>query len=116
MNYDWPTLYGKEEWAFILRLGRSFTDKEQKEAFWEIVKSKKLADKNYSIYQDFPQGGWRQVCEDILATLRNKSMATEPVKNSPLKRSLFRRLLGELVFQGFHKPEHPANKKIEPNG
>jgi hypothetical protein len=53
MNTKWYDLFGSE-FEYIKKLGNALHDPEQKREFWEMVKAQKLADKNYSIYQDFP--------------------------------------------------------------
>lgn len=55
MQKRWAELFGTEEWSWIVKLGSSFTDPEQKKAFWDTAKDKKLADPNYSIFTDFPK-------------------------------------------------------------
>lgn len=54
MTTDWASLFGPEEWNWVKRLGSAMKDPEEKRAFWETVKSKKLADPAYSIFTDFP--------------------------------------------------------------
>lgn len=54
MNNRWEDLFGSE-WEYIKKLGSCFHDPEEKKAFWEMVKGKKLADSQYSIYSDFPR-------------------------------------------------------------
>ena len=65
---DWKELFG-DEWDYIVRLGSAMTDPEEKKAFWEVVKQKKLADPDYSIYSDFPK------CSDEPVMSENARMA-----------------------------------------
>lgn len=51
---EWADLFGSE-WGYVKKLGSAFSDPEEKRSFWEHVKGKKLARRNYSIYEDFPR-------------------------------------------------------------
>lgn len=53
MSNKWSDLFGSE-WNYVCRLGSCLHDPEAKRAFWETVKAKKLGNKNYSIYDDYP--------------------------------------------------------------
>ena len=50
---NWKEQFGTE-WDYLIRIGSSIIDPEEKKAFWETVKAKKLDDPAYSIYTDFP--------------------------------------------------------------
>lgn len=54
MGDKWSELFGSE-WDWVKKLGACFSDPEEKKAFWETVKDKKLADPAYSVYTDFPR-------------------------------------------------------------
>ena len=55
MTHRWSETFGKEAWEWIVKLGNSFSDPEQKKDFWETVKNKKLADASYDVFADFPR-------------------------------------------------------------
>lgn len=50
---DWAERFGAE-WGYVQMLGKAISDPEEKRNFWEAIKSRKLADSSYSIYDDFP--------------------------------------------------------------
>lgn len=72
---DWAEIFGSE-WTWIQRLGKAITDPEEKRTFWESIKSRKLANPRYSIYQDFPRDEnstkkAMQACCDYVRSLRH---------------------------------------------
>jgi len=70
-SQKWSDLFGSE-WEYVKRLGSCFTDPEEKKAFWDTVREKKLADPSWSIYTDFPvknsKSAGLKICEEILNT------------------------------------------------
>lgn len=74
MAQNWRERFGTE-WDYVVRLGSAMNNPEEKKAFWEMVKEKKQANENYSIYSDFPiakgEAGMR-ICGEILEMLRGR--------------------------------------------
>lgn len=110
--------YGEEEWAFIVRVGKSMNDPEEREAFKQMVLAKKSADPAYSIFADFPRADSMQICKDILKALASvNAKALEKNKiwtpRRAKKQEMLSRLFGELVLQGFHNPPKEEIPGIE---
>lgn len=61
--------YGSEEWEFIVKLGQSMHDPEQRSAFKEMIMQKKQLDPSYSIYSDFPKAEQNQSEKERIAKL-----------------------------------------------
>ncbi len=110
--------YGEEEWNFIVKVGKSMNDPEERAAFKQMVLAKKQADPAYSIFSDFPRADSMQICKDIIKALaavnakiieKNKTWTPRRAK----KQEMLSRLFGELVLQGFHNPPKEENPGIE---
>lgn len=73
MSQKWRELFGHEEFEWISKLGASYTDPEQKKAFWETLRDKKTQDPHYSVFTDFPREpltGGAKVCSEVIEMLK----------------------------------------------
>lgn len=71
MHHKHRELFSVNEWEWFLKLGASYSDPEQKKSFYETVIEKKLADKSYSIFTDFPKSHGLEICREILEMLKH---------------------------------------------
>lgn len=53
MENEWAKRFGSE-WTYIEKIGRAIIDPKDKREFWENLKKRKLADKDFSIYTLYP--------------------------------------------------------------
>lgn len=109
MAEKWSEIFGSE-WEYICRLGKCFSDPEEKKAFWEMVKSKKLGDPAYSIYRDFPiaenatKKALRDCC-DFVFGLRRPGKAVEAKAKERTEFTEMSKVFNELIDQGKHLPK-----------
>jgi hypothetical protein len=81
MRDKWKDLFGSE-WEWVQKLGKAIIDPEEKKAFWDTVREKKLTNPGYSIYQDFPRSEnatarAREECVEFVRSLRRAKVEGE---------------------------------------
>lgn len=54
---DCPINFTVAEYDYAKKISRDVSDPEATREFWKVVIEKKLADPNYSVFQDFPVEG-----------------------------------------------------------
>ncbi len=103
-------LFSDDEWKYFLRLGNAMSTAEEKSVFFDTIKAKKLANKNYSVFDDFPKADSMQICRSIIKALEAanaKKVELDKVwtPKRAKSREMLSRLFGELILQGFHDPK-----------
>lgn len=104
INQKWRDLFGSEV-EYIFRLGSCFSDPEQKKAFWETVRDKKLADPKWSIYEMFPttvnakEKARNECCQSVFARKGFR------LKELPKELTEMEKLYGEIIEAGGHQAE-----------
>ncbi len=73
----WQEIFGSE-FSYIVKLGSCLTDPEEKKGFWETVKAKKLANPNWSIYDDYPpaENATKRAMRECLDAVLRKPVET----------------------------------------
>lgn len=107
-NDKWRNLFSTEEWTWCHQLSKAMHDAEEKKVFWEAVIGKKQADRNYSVFSDFPRETEKTICADILCFLkagnekrmREEKVFVEPEKSGELKE--LGELFSKLIQEGRH--------------
>lgn len=120
MTPNWPAIFG-DEWDRVQKLGKSLHDPEEKRAFWETVREKKLANPQYRLEHDFPIGHMPvptkalivepgadseretgiRYCSAILADIASSKRELIAISERP--QSDFEERLGELIDIGAHR-------------
>lgn len=105
MASRWADTFGSE-FSYICKLGGCLADPEEKKAFWETVKAKKLADRSWSIYQDYPrpEGSIKRAMQECVGSILKRKILHEE-KPEAKAQTAIQEFFGELIDLGGHKVE-----------
>lgn len=106
MINKYQRFFGGAEWEVISKLGNSYSDPEQKKAFWNHVREAKEKDPRWSIFDSFPdmRGEETKTMQAMREAVESvKARKTEVLKTVPRKPTELEKLFGEVIEIGGHK-------------